>query len=114
MKILGTDELEIQFAILELMTNGKVWTNADLKSKLRSALPLTAEDKTASPTRPNEEVWENRVNNALSPSRASSLYRKGHVENAGRGAHRITDAGRRFINEDDFDLTDIKLSIPKR
>jgi len=87
----GTDELNLQHAILQLMRDEKVWSNAELKSRLGKLLPLTEHDRKRSPKRPNEAVWENRVNNALSPSRRSSLYGKGHVENAGHGLHRITD-----------------------
>jgi hypothetical protein len=102
----GTDELNIQHAILQLMRDGRTWSNAELKFRLAKLLPLTDDDKKRSPKRPNEAVWENRVNNALSPSRRSSLYGKGHAENAGHGQHRITAAGLAYINED-FDLDEI-------
>ena len=104
-----TDELTIQQAILELMKDGRVWTNAELKKRLANALPWTPEELTASPKRPNEQVWENRVNNALSqtPGRPRSLYGKGHVQNVGRGQHRITEAGVRCINNDDFTADDV-------
>jgi hypothetical protein len=100
-------ELEIQHAILELMKDRRVWSNAELKQKLAHQLPWSAKEKAASPTRPNEHVWENRVNNALSPSRSSSLYSKGHVEATSmRGTHRITDQGYRFIT-DNFSIDDL-------
>jgi hypothetical protein len=102
----GTDELNIQHAILQLMRDGKIWSNAELKFRLAKLLPLTADDRKRSPKRPNEAVWENRVNNALSPSRKSSLYSKGHVENAGHGRHKITAKGLSYINED-FDLDEL-------
>ena len=100
-------EIEIQHAILELMRDGKIWSNADLKQRLERALPWDANDLTASPKRPNERRWENRVNNALSqsPKRSASLYAKGHVENVGHGLHRITAGGSRFI-DDEFEIGD--------
>lgn len=102
-----TDELSIQVAILEAMQDGRIWSNADLKEKLSDALPWTAEERSASPSRPREFLWENRVNNALSPSRASSLYAKRFVEKVGRGEHRITAKGLSFINDEDFSVDDL-------
>jgi hypothetical protein len=100
-------ELLIQDAILELMKDRRIWSNAQLKQRLAKALPWSPGDLAASVERPNERMWENRVNNALSPSRGSSLYAKGHVENGGeRGTHKITEAGYRFIT-DDFSLDDL-------
>ena len=100
-----TEELDIQHAILELMLDGRVWSNADLKQRLKAILPLTPADRAVG-ARTNEALWENRVNNSLAPARASSLYAKGHVENCGHGFHRITERGRRYI-QDDFDLDDL-------
>ncbi len=94
-----TGELMIQFAILELMKDRKIWSNSDLKVRLARILPLTPKDRSVG-ARKNEPLWENRVNNALSPSRDSSLYAKRHVENCGHGLHRITELGLKFITED--------------
>ena len=93
-------ELEIQHAILELMTDRRVWTNAELKQRLRNTLPWSDADRRASKKRPNEYLWENRVNNALGIARPNSLHSKGMVESVGHGAHRITDHGFRYITED--------------
>jgi hypothetical protein len=100
-------ELDIQHAVLELMKDRQVWSNAELKQRLARQLPWSAEDLASSLERPNERLWENRVNNALSPSRSSSLYGKGHVESGGsRGEHRITDLGYRYIT-DEFSPDDL-------
>jgi hypothetical protein len=94
-------ELEIQEEILKLMQDQHDWSNAYLKHKLRHALPWSESDLDVSKERPNELFWEQRVNNALSPARSSSLYAKGHVEHGGgRGTHRITDKGLKFIREE--------------
>lgn len=106
-----TGELTIQHAMLELMLDGREWSNQDLKSRLKRKLELTPLDLSVG-ARTNEALWENRVNNALSPSRDSSLYSKGHVESCGHGIHRITEGGRRFITED-FTIEDLLSDILK-
>lgn len=103
-KVNPTGELEIQFAILELMKDSRIWENTDLKAHLARTLPLTPEDRSVG-ERTTESLWEQRINNALAPSRKSSLYAKGHVENCGHGLHRITPQGLKFIN-DDWDMGD--------
>ncbi len=92
----GTGEFEIQFAILELMKDQKIWSNAELKYKLKASFSWTPEDLQTAKNR-NEYRWENRINNALSPSRKSSLYGQHYVENHARGEHRITPLGLKFI-----------------
>jgi Mrr N-terminal domain len=109
-KIEGVGELEIQFAVLELIKDGKIWSNADLKQRLKSQLAWSGYDKERSPTRENEFRWENRVNNALRQGIKSSLYGKGHVKSVDHGLHQITENGMRFIN-DDFDLNDLMESL---
>jgi hypothetical protein len=94
-------ELEIQEEILKLLQDGRNWSNAELKQKLRHALPWSEADLEVSKERPNELFWEQRVNNALSPARSASLYSKGHVEHGGgRSTHRITEKGLQFIQEE--------------
>lgn len=109
----GTDEPNIQHAILQLMRDGRIWSNAELKARLAKLLPLTDEDRKVG-ERPNEAVWENRVNNALSRSRGKSLYRKGHVTNEGHGLHRITPKGLAYINEDDLDADELLNDLLRR
>jgi hypothetical protein len=96
-----TSEVDIQHAILELMCDGEIWSNAELKARLAQILPLTEADRGVG-ARVAEELWENRVNNALGRARGNSLYAKGFVENEGLGRHRLTEEGRRYI-EDDVD-----------
>jgi very-short-patch-repair endonuclease len=85
-------ETDIQAAILHLMSDGQVWTNAELKSAIDARLPLSAADRSKSPSRPNEEKWEELVNNALTQTgRSNSLYAKGLVVNVGRGMHRLRE-----------------------
>nr|WP_228383915.1 AAA domain-containing protein [Sphingopyxis fribergensis] len=85
-------ETDVQAAILELLGNGEVWTNAELKQALSHVLPLHAGDRQQSSSRPNEEKWEELVNNALASSgRSNSLYARGLVSKAGFGMHRLAE-----------------------
>lgn len=94
-------ELQIQEEILKLLQDEREWSNAEIKQRLAHALPWSAADRKVSEERPNELFWEQRINNALSPARHSSLYAKGYVEHGNeRGTHRITDQGLRFIREE--------------
>ncbi|RZP20604.1 MAG: DUF3320 domain-containing protein [Erythrobacter sp.] len=81
-------ESEVQQEILSLLADGNPWTNGELKSALKALLPLSPADRERANHRPNEEKWEELVNNALSPSRGNSLYGKGLIENVDRGVHR--------------------------
>ena len=90
-------EVEIHHAILELMTDRKVWTNEDLKKRLRHIVARTDKDLSASPSRKGGWKWKNRVNNALSQSRPVSLYGNKHVRNVEHGEHITTDLGYAFI-----------------
>ena len=83
--------------ILNVMSDGKPWTNGELKASLRKKLPLSSEDRERANHRPNEEKWEELVNNALSPSRGNSLYGKGLIENVDRGVHRLPNG--RLVGE---------------
>jgi hypothetical protein len=96
MKKNGVTEDQIQWEILELMKDRKIWTNGDLKGRLAKILILSTQDQAVG-ERKAEELWMNRVNNALGQSdkRSNSLYAKGFVEWVGHGQHRITDIGYR-------------------
>lgn len=85
-------EGEVQTEILRLMSDGKPWTNSELKGALKSILPLSPADSERASHRPNEEKWEELVNNALSAARGNSLYGKGLIENMGRGIHRLCNS----------------------
>ena len=83
-------EKQVQKAIVILMADGKTYTNAQLKQRLKDVLPLSGLDIARANHRPNEEKWEELVNNALSPSRNSSLISKGFVQTVSRGHHKLT------------------------
>lgn len=80
-------EADVQREILSLLADGRPWTNGALKRALADILPLSQADRAPANFRPNEEKWEELVNNALSPSRGNSLHAKGMVKSSGRGIH---------------------------
>lgn len=80
-------ERQVQEAILQLMSDGRIWSNAELKEALPAILPLSGADRQPSNSRPGEEKWEELVNNAFSPARGNSLQSRGLVSSAGRGLH---------------------------
>lgn len=82
-------EGQVQAEILQLMSDGQVWSNAQLKRTLPDHLPLSPADRETAAFRPHEEKWEELVNNALSPSRGNSLHSRGLVESRGRGLHQL-------------------------
>jgi hypothetical protein len=84
-------EAQVQSAIVALMSDGRIWSNGELKKALADVLPLSAADREPAAFRPNEEKWEELVNNALSPSRGNSLHAKQVVKSAGRGLHLLTE-----------------------
>ena len=69
-----------------------------LKSELPKHIELSDEDRAASPTRTNEEVWEQQVRNLKSHEKtAGNIFHDGLVEVASKGVWRITGAGRAVI-----------------
>ena len=59
---------------------------------------LTADDQQQSDTRPNEEMWEQRVRNLKSHDNTpGNVIAEGFVEHVGRGRYRLTEAGRRRL-----------------
>lgn len=86
-------EADVQAAIIDLLQDGNVWTNAQLKQTLGRTLPLSPADRQRSASRPAEEKWEELVNNALTRSgRSNSLYARGLVRNVGFGKHQLASS----------------------
>ncbi len=82
----------VQREILHLLRDGKPRTNAEIKRALSGSLPLSAADRAKANFRPNEEKWEELVNNALSAARGNSLHAQGLIRSGGRGVHILVDA----------------------
>ena len=55
---------------------------------------LTVDDQQPSDTRPNEEMWEQRVRNLKSHDKTpGNVIAEGFVEHVGRGRYRLIEAG---------------------
>jgi len=95
-----TAESEIRVEILDILMDEKIRSNAQIKKRIRDTFPLMPGDKKRANERPNEEKWEELVNNALSPSRSNSLPARGLTEVVERGQHRITQEGREYVENE--------------
>ncbi len=95
-----TAESEIRPEILDILMDGKIRSNAQLKKRIRETFSLMPGDKKRANERPNEEKWEELVNNALSPSRSNSLPATRLTEVVERGQHRITQEGREYVENE--------------
>lgn len=69
-----------------------------LKAELPNHIALSADDQEGSPTRTNEEIWEQQVRNLKSHDKtAGNIFHDGFVEVVARGVWRITPGGRAYI-----------------
>ena len=65
-----------------------------------SHMKLTVRDQLQSVTRPNEEMWEQRVRNLKSHSGTpGNVIAEGFVLSLGRGRYRLTPAGLRHLQK---------------
>ena len=67
-------ESVVQREIMHLLHDGRPWSNAEIKRALSATLALSPADRVQAKFRPNEEKWEELVNNALSAARGNSLH----------------------------------------
>lgn len=93
-------EAEVACATLQIAAsrpNGTA-TYQRLKKELPRYLKLSAEDRTQSQTRPNEELWEQLIRNIKSHSNTpGNIICEGYAMHVPRVGYRITDAGRRHL-----------------
>ncbi len=79
--------------ILAARPNGET-TVRTLIRHVPNYVNLTVDDQQPSDTRPNEEMWEQRVRNLKSHDNAlGNVIAEGFVEHVGRGRYRLTEAG---------------------
>lgn len=79
--------------VLEAQPNGEA-TVRTLIRYVPDYVKLTADDHTPSETRPNEEMWEQRVRNLKSHYKTpGNVIAEGFVEHIGRGRYKLTEAG---------------------
>jgi hypothetical protein len=94
-----TSEPEISVAVLRICADtpdGRA-TTAWLKKQIPDYINLTAEDRAQSPTRPNEEVWEQIVRNIVSHRKTQgNIIAEGYAEHL-PGKIAITQAGRTHL-----------------
>lgn len=92
-----TTERKLGLAVMQVLA-GRLNGEATVQTLIRhvpSFVNLTAEDQEQSLTRPNEEVWEQRIRNLKSHSTtAGNVIAEEFVEHVGRGRYRLTEAGR--------------------
>jgi hypothetical protein len=93
-------EAEVGIAVLNILAsrpNGEATVEV-LKTELPKYITLSADDQAASPTRTNEEIWEQQVRNLKSHEPTNgNIFHNGYVVVVKRGTWQITDAGRRHI-----------------
>ncbi|MEX3011355.1 hypothetical protein [Hoeflea sp. TYP-13] len=95
-----TSEPAIGLAVMQVLANepkGEA-TVRTLVKKVPNYVKLTNGDREPSPTRPGEEVWEQRVRNLKSHHEAEgNVIAEGFVEHIGWGRYRLTEAGHRHL-----------------
>lgn len=93
-------ENEIAFAVLQIAArqqNG-IATFDQIRREMPSLVRLSTADTQPSPTRPNEQMWEQRVRNIKSHDQSEGNYIfEGYLEHVPDSGYRITDAGRRML-----------------
>lgn len=92
-----TSESDLGLAVMQVLTS-RPEGNATVRTLISQApsfVNLTAEDHEPSETRPNEEMWEQRVRNLKSHDKSpGNVIAEGYVKHLGQGKYQLTDAGR--------------------
>lgn len=94
-------ENEVAYVALQIAAKQRngIATFKRIKSEVPKYLNLSPEDRQQSKTRPNEELWEQRVRNIKSHYNSSGNYIcEGYLEHVPRSGYRITERGRRYLN----------------
>jgi hypothetical protein len=96
-RITEDEVAEVVLKILASRSNGRA-TVRMLRQGLPNYLTLSAEDRTDSDTRTNEEIWEQQVRNLKSHKKTDgNIFQRGFVVSVGRGVWQITETGKRRI-----------------
>ena len=75
-----------------------VATFEELKREIPDLVSLTSEDRAQSQTRPNEEMWEQKVRNLIShKATPGNIIAEGYAEPVPGEGIRITDTGRALL-----------------
>ncbi|GHD58348.1 hypothetical protein GCM10017083_41180 [Thalassobaculum fulvum] len=91
-----TSERELGLAVMQVLAS-RSEHKAHVRTLIKNVpnyVTLTDDDRNQSATRPNEEVWEQRVRNLKSHHKSDgNVIKDGYVEHAGRGMYKLTDVG---------------------
>lgn len=89
-------EAEIGDAVLRILAkrkNGEA-TVATIRKRLPGEVRLSLGDQAGSPTRGNEELWEQQVRNLRSHSKTDgNPFKEGYLVNPSRGLWKLTPSG---------------------
>lgn len=94
-------ESEIGLAALQIAATKPdgVASMDELKRGMPGRVNLSADDQSQSETRPNEEMWEQKVRNLVSHrTTPGNIFAEGLAEYLPREGIRITDAGRLHLH----------------
>ena len=95
-----TSEAEISQVVLRILsdTDGGDASLGYLRKRIPILIKLSGDDTAQSDTRPNEQMWEQRLRNIKSHHGTPGNYiAEGYLLAPSRGRLRITDAGRKRI-----------------
>lgn len=99
-KQMGATEAEIGLAVLQIAADSQngVATLHRLKKEIPNYIKLSDTDRRVSDTRPNEQVWEQRIRNIKSHSTTpGNIIAEGYAKHYPRVGYGITDAGRAHL-----------------
>jgi hypothetical protein len=100
-KIFHLSESDAAIAVLRILAaqpNGTATVKV-LKEGLPKYATITEDDRAQSGTRPNEEIWEQRVRNIRSHhDREGNLFYEEYVDRPTRGVWSLTAVGRYHLN----------------
>ena len=95
-----TSEPAFGLALMEVLAsqpNGEATVKTIVKH-IPDCVALSEEDRIPSGTRPNEEMWEQRIRNLKSHDKTpGNVIAEGFVEHIGKGKYRLTEAGRSHL-----------------
>ena len=91
-----TPERKLGLAVMQVLAS-RQGHKAHVRTLIRRVpdyIALTEEDQEQSETRPNEEVWEQRVRNLKSHDKSEgNVINDGYVNHIGRGMYQLTEGG---------------------
>jgi hypothetical protein len=102
-RVAGASEYDLALGVLEYLStlpDGTASIDQIVKA-VPNHVALMADDHIPSGTRPNEEIWEQRVRNIVSHHASpANFINLGYLENPAKGQLRITDAGRDYLKRE--------------